>query len=140
MCVFGPQVPDDLQEVVAAVVQSPCPQNVPPCQHHRLLIRRPCSQVRPSWYSETESLFQCVQLSCFHEEVCYLITALVFPCRPWRPRIGYGGIRLRWILGTLLGNPLLRDDPEEARENQGEPAGEDKLKLGVKISESLIPG
>jgi len=63
----------------------------------------------------------------FIMKVGYLI--LVFHCRPRRPRVGYGCIRLHWILGTLLGNPLLRDDSEEARENQGEPASEDEFRV-----------
>jgi len=87
---------------------------------------------------QKRNLFSSAFSSLVFMKAGYLTMALVFPGRPRGPRIGYGCIRLRWILGTLLGNPLFRDDPEEARENQGEPAGEDELR--VKKYPSLIPG
>ena len=78
---------------------------------------------------QKRNLFSSAFSSLVSMKAGYLIMALVFSCRPRRPRIGYGRIWLRWILGTLLGNPLFRDDPEEARENQREPAGEDELRV-----------
>lgn len=127
MCIFGPRVPD------VARGCSRCPTvNVPKMSLLASIVGFSFVGLAARLGHlgiQKRNLFSSAFSSLVFMKAGYLTMALVFPCRPRRPRIGYGRIRLRWILGTLLGNPLLRNDPEEARENQREPAGEDELRV-----------